>query len=209
MTGALSVGALNGVMIATGAMGVADPYAGYLIYDTLTDDNATDVADHTPEKAPDGSAWADIDGAAGMWTISSNAATCSGAGDMSVEIDSGAANVDIVLTSVIAGKYFAIIARGDGTVLDYVMAQLQTAENIVQVAYHDGAYHAIANAAYSPDTATDFEFKTDGTALELLVDGASKVDTTSTHNQTDTYIGLYGYTEDGTCTVDGLTVTAL
>jgi hypothetical protein len=155
--------------------------------------------------------WADVDGGAG-WTISGNKAACSGGITQTVEIDSGAANVDIVLASVVPGKYFAIIARGDGTTLNYVLGQIQTAEDLLVIAYHDGVYHALASVAFTvdpTDTIVNFEFKCTGTALEILIDGVSKLSAISAYNQAYTHIGLYGYTETGVCAVDGLTVASL
>ncbi|MBU0598850.1 hypothetical protein KKF61_07760 [Patescibacteria group bacterium] len=194
-----------------GRNAVADPYAAYLLYDLFTGIDATHVHDHTPNKAPVGSVWADVDGA-NAWTINSNKATCSGGPDQSIEIDTGAANLSIVLASVVPGNYFAILARGDATSLDYVMGQIQTAENLLQIAYHDGSYHALANVAYvvdPTDTISNFEFRVNGTALEIRIDGVSKVSTISSYNLTNTQVGLYGYNESGVCTVDGLSVTAL
>ena len=190
-----------------------DPYADYLVYDSFTDTNGVHLHDHVPDRKPTGSAWADVNGAA-EWTISGNKAKCSSAADSATVIDSGVADVDIILSSVVPGKYFAIVARATGGVpFQYVLGQIQTAEDLLVIAYHDGAYHAIASVAYTvapTDTITNFEFKVGpGTALEILIDGVSKLSTTSSFNQTKTQIGLYGYTETGVCTVDGLTVAAL
>src|SRR3990170_764402 len=174
--------------------------AAYLIEDAFTDTNGVHLHDHVPDTKPVGAVWADMNGAA-EWTISGNKATCSSVADAATTIDSGAADVDIVLASVVPGKYFALLARGDGAGFGYVMGQIQTAEDLLVIAYHDGAYHAIASAAYTvapTDTIANFEFKVGpGTALEILIDGVSKLSTTSSFNQTKTQIGLYGYTETG------------
>ena len=190
----------------------ASGLGAYLVYDMFSGVNATHLHDHTPDKAPSGATWADVNGSE-EWTISGNKAVCSGAADSATTIDCGASDVDIKLASVIPGKYFAVVARGDGSGFGYVLGQIQTAEDLLVIAYHDGSYHALASVAYTvapTDVIPNFEFKVGpGTALEILIDGVSKLTTTSAFNQTETQIGLYGYTETGVCAVDGLSVEAL
>ena len=49
-----------------------DPYAGYLVYDTFTDDDNTVLASHTPDKAPVGSVWVECGDVADAPKIISN-----------------------------------------------------------------------------------------------------------------------------------------
>ena len=184
--------------------------AAYLIEDTFTDADGTALSSHTPDTKPAGSGWANVIG--GGFTIQGNKASCNGVNDQLVEIEAGAADVDVVVASMTLGQYSGIVARGTGTGLNCILALFDTVANEYGIYACQGAYTRIAGAAEAlnpGDVLTNAELKVTGTTIEILVNGASKVSTTSAVHQTETAIGLLGYGEDGTAKWDGLTVAAL
>ena len=184
--------------------------ASFLVRDTFTDTDNVALANHTPDTAPGGSAWANIIGT-GV-TIQGNKASCSGANDQLVEIDSGDADVDVICASMTLGQNSGLVARGTGTGLNCILALFDAVADEYAIYACQGAYTKIASAAavLTPgDILTNAELKVTGTSIEILVNGVSKVTATSSVHQTQTRIGLFGYGEDGTAKWDGLTVAAL
>jgi len=108
------------------------------------------------------------------------------------------------------GTYAGLLARAVANV-DYVIASIESGENAYAIAYADGSYHELANSGETlnpGDVLSNVEFRLNGTNLSLWVDGVQKVSTTSSYNQAETKVGLYGYNEDGNGKVDNFTVVA-
>ena len=186
--------------------------AGYLVYDTFTDTNATPLVSHTPDTAPVGSAWAWMFGT-GL-SIQSNSLDCTGGTPSWANIDSGNANVSVKAATMILGTYVGLVARGTGDVGENegIMFHCQTTEDAYALFANQGAYTEIASAAATltpGDVVTNAELNVNGTAIEFLIDGVSKVSATSSVWLTQTQIGIHGYNENGTADWDDLTVTAL
>jgi len=182
----------------------------YLIEDTFTDTDNVTLPNHVPDTAPGGSSWAIPIG--GGWKISGNKAVCPGANDQQVMIDSGAADVDVVLASVTLGAELGVFLRGSGAALNGWLLICSCARDAYEIYRMDGAYNLVASAAATltpGDILTNLEFKASGTSIEALVNGVSKVSTTSAVYQAQTQIGLFAYADDGTAKWDGLTVAAL
>ena len=185
--------------------------AAYLIEDTFTDTDDVTLPNHTPDTAPIGSAWAHANGSG--YKISGNKAVCPGANDQLIVIDSGAADVDIILATVTLGAELGVLLRGSGAALNGWLLICSCARDKYEIYMLNGSYNLVASSPVETltpgDILTNLEFKASGTSIEALVNGVSKVSTTSAVYQAQTQIGLFAYGDDGTAKWDGLTVAAL
>jgi hypothetical protein len=185
----------------------ADPYAAYLIYDSFTGANGTHLHSHTPEKAPAGSVWAEANG--GPFSISGNKARNAQANDQLSVIDSGEADIDLVVGAVILGSELGCLIRGSGGALNGWLFLCSCARDAYELYMMDGAYNLIDSdaAVLTPgDALADLELRATGTLIEGLVNGVVKVSTNSATYQAQTYVGLFCYGDDGTAKWDDLTV---
>ncbi len=176
--------------------------AGYLVEDTATDDDATDLTSHTPDTDSVGNGW---QAGAGTFTITNNHIyMSSGSGTENNNlIDAGTANPTLswdVTTGTSAtgwGTCFRASAYNDN-----LEAYLYPGDGKVYFVKNDGGSRSVlASAATGASVSTtyDLDVVTNGTAVVISVDDTERINTTETHNQTDTSVGpwIYGNFTDG------------
>jgi hypothetical protein len=200
-------------LTGAGPSGSGDPYADYALYDSLADDDATAITDHTPEKDSVGGGYQDGIGS-GEYTITSDKVyLASGdAGYNTDWIDAGLAdctvecNIKIGLT-VANGLIVRASAGNDNleVILDATNDRVRLYSNT------NGSRAELKTVtSVSLDTTSTYALKVvmSGTAIELFVDGVSKLTHTTTHNQTDTGVGFWQWDNHESGRWDTLTVVA-
>lgn len=190
-----------------------DPYADYVLYDSLADDDATPITDHLPEKDTVGNGYQDGIGS-GEFTISSDKVyLASGdAGYNTDWIDSGLAdgtvecNIKIGLT-VANGLIVRASAGNDNLeiILDAVNDRVRLYSNT------NGSRVGLkTETGVTLDTTSTYAVKVvlNGSAVEIYINGVLKLSHTTTHNQTDTGVGFWQWDNSETGRWDTLTVQA-
>jgi len=197
-----SIGLASYLRAIVGA--VTDPYADYIVYDTFTDANGTNLTAHTPEKAP--AAWVDYNNA--PWTISSNKAlTPNFAGRQNMGIN--CADADVIITGDCLASQTALTSRlSDSTHMCFCHAHA-TADQLRL--YTDNAGFAVIGSTAHVYTAGDpvsFVYTLSGNS-HTVVEGGDTAVATSAFNNTATIHGLWSNSPTGTWTVDNLTIAAV
>jgi len=175
---------------------------GYLVQDEFDDDNATTLPNHTPDIAPDGSSWAALFGSG--FTVQSNELDCNGPTDQLVTIDCGEAdNIYVRLEGITIGQYLGILIRDKGAVgeLQAWLLQMHTGNNKVTIAELNGGWTERASdaEAMSPgDTFDSIELRVEGNVITAYVDDVERCSYTSATFNAQSYVGVYGYGENGT-----------
>lgn len=191
--------------------GEADPYADYLVYDSFTDDDATGVTDHAPEKDSEGGGYQDGIGA-GEFTITSNQVYLAGgaAGYNTDWIDAGVAdctiNCDIKIGLAVANGLIVRASAGN----DNLEIILDAANDRVRLYSNTNGVRAELKTEVGIvlDTTSTYAVKVvlSGTAVEVFIDGVSKLTHNTAHNQADTGVGFWQWDASNTGRWDNLTV---
>ena len=180
----------------------ADPYAGYLVYDSFTDANGTALAAHTPEKDVVGGGWGNIKGTG--FAIQSDALDCNGSTDQLCSIDCGQADgIRVRLENITLGHFTGVMIRDAGTAptLACYLGLFDVDANDVSIWLCNGSYvkkAADAEVCAPGDSYNSIEIRVSGNKLTLYVDDVERCDYTDATFNAQTFVGVFGYTEDGT-----------
>jgi hypothetical protein len=167
-----------------------------LIYDTFTDDDATDLATggHAPDQSPgDSTTWYQ---SSSGWTINSNKLQKTGAGDEFALIDAGSAdgvlsfsvsNLTTELSGPVfrrqdAGNYWHVRVQGTTVYLYRVASGGFNTESSASVPDINGSY--------------DVKIELNGSKIMVYIDGVLEITHTGTEYQTETVHGIRGSSAD-------------
>jgi len=190
--------------VGAGPSAATDPYADYLVYDKFTDDDATALTSHTPEKDAEAGGWAVGESA---YIITSNKVVApTAAGRQYAYIDSGQAAV-LVSGSVIAPS--GLIARLSDATHCLFLCVLAGATDELRIYKDDAAFTSLAGTAHDYTNGVEYNvtFDCDGNDLVGTENGTS-VSITNTFNNTQTSCGLWNNSPDGSQIHDDFTVEA-
>ena len=169
-----------------GASAIIDPYAGYLLFDSLTDSNDVAIADHTPEK---GGPWV---ANSGTWTIQNNQLRESTGGSKTTVIDVEQADVIFQATwSVLAASDAGIVARYvDAS--NYLILVVDSITNFMILWKQVSGSWSQADSAAVVFAANDvIKLTASGTTITGFVNGTQKVQATVTDHATATKYGFF------------------
>lgn len=192
MTGATSVGALDGAMISGG---VPDPY---LVYDTFTDANATNLNAHTPDKNKTGNVYV-IE--AGDVEVNTNHAIGNAVGFNQASVETGISDVTLEAdftrkTDAVAtnAQWGFILRWKDGNNYLLVRHILNLTEEI-QLLENKSAWTMLDNAAYSwaDEAIHTIKVIASGTSIKVYIDDVEKLSATEADFETETEHGLVFY----------------
>jgi len=183
--------------------GVVDPLAGYLVYDKFTDDDATALAGHTPDKDSEGNGW--IDDNAGF-KVQNNTAQATTVGKNCSTIDVGTANVDIRITIIVKengaiNEQAGIMLRADdwdnGIFLRY--SPLNDPTELTLTKRDGGAQTELDAVAWNPniDDVVEMKIIAEGDSIKGYLDGVEKVSAINAFHNTVISHGLFGYHSAG------------
>jgi hypothetical protein len=187
-----------------------DPYAGFLVYDTFTDDNDTALADHTPNKRPDTNAWTSLQG---TWQIQSNQGkltTTAGDGQNVVVIDAGAADVTIQADLITgAGTNAGLIANCVDND-NYWLYLVDLGGNCQLYERTGGGFTLRDSDTFSYSSGNTYALKvvTNGDAIDCYLDDVLKLSYSAggRAHKTATKHGLRTFGTDATSAFDNFTV---
>jgi hypothetical protein len=184
-----------------GAGPSANP-SGYLVQDTLTDSNGTVLTSHTPDVDSVGNGW---QAGAGTFKITSNHVYLdSGIGTVNNNlIDTGAADHSLAfdVTTGTSTTGWGVNFRASAS-NDNLEAYLYPPDGKVYFVKNDGGSRSVLTSAATgaaASTTYDLDVVTSGTSVVISVDDTPRIDTTESHNQTDTSVGpwIFGAYSDG------------
>jgi hypothetical protein len=200
-------------LVSPGGVTATDPYAGFLVYDTFTDDNDTALADHTPNKRPDTNAWTSL---RGTWQVQGNQGkltTTAGDGQNAVVIDAGTADVTATasLITALAGDTDSGLIVNAVDVDNYWLFTLQAAGACLLYEHTTGGFTVRGGAGtftYSAGTTYAVKVVTNGDAIDCYVDDVLKVSysVADRPHKTATEHGLRTFQTDTNSAFDNFTV---
>ncbi len=170
----------------------ADPFADFVIADDFSAPNGTALPDHTPDKAPAGSSWAEILGS--KWDINNNRVDGGGADGDEVEIESGIANlyVEAVVQRGGGDAPGVILRYKDST--RYWLMQLNYISTQLQLYLKDGGFVSKRTVSVGAlDNNTDYTIRLQAGAdnvLHMFLDSTEYASVSDATFSTSTGVGF-------------------